>query len=606
MPNTFDSVLQAAFTAQLQGRFDEATDLCNGVLGQEPNNLDATVLLGIIAARKGNRADALELLTRVTSVAPKHGVALHWSAAVHRELGEFEAGTELGFRAVRALPTDPEVVYNFGLCLAGLKRHHEAAECLERAVLLNPKNPAYLEGLGFALKAAGRIWEARKAFERTVSLAPTLASCSSLAQLYFDEDDLPKAIKLAEQALTIDPKAEYAQWILSEALIESGSGAEGAENALAPNYRLPAANRLQFLGRREEAHAAYQALLEEEPPRAGAAFGWVSSAPAGVEDHLISRLEDVAGRSLPAEEMSLVHYALGKANDQAGNYQQAMQHWNEANKLALAARPGWKFDLVGHRARTDETISCYSKAFIESNTTLGSESTLPIFVVGMIRSGTTLTEQLLSNHSRICGAGEHGFWPRTERRIVNVKTGQIDAKALSDMCRAYLYMLGDICPGKPHVIDKNPANFTVLGLLRIAFPNSKIIHIRRNPVDTCISVYSTPMQNPLEFALIRENIVEGYRDYLRLLAHWRSVLPSEQFREIDYEDLITMPKETVAGVLHFCGVPWEEACLHPEANTRRVDTPSFAQVRRPINSSSLERWRRYEPWLGEFRDLLDA
>lgn len=604
MPNSLDSILQAAFDSQLQGRFEEAEALCDEALKKEPASLDAKLLLGIVAARKGDMVGALALLAEVTDVAPQNGIALHWSAAVHREMGDYVLGAELGERAVRALPNDPEVVYNFGLCLAGLKRNHEAAECLERAVQLNPKNPVYFEGLGYALKAAGRVWEARKAFERAVSLAPSLASCSSLAQLYFDEIDLPKAIRLAQQALAIDPNAEYAQWILSEARAEAEGGGEMATNELASKYRLPAANRLQFLGRRKEAHVAYQALLEEEPPRGGAAFGWFSSAPPGSEEHLISRLEVLAGRTLPAEETALVHYALGKAHDQAGHYQQAMQHWDEANKFDLAARPGWKFDLGAHQARTDETISRYSKAFIESNTSLGSESVLPIFVVGMIRSGTTLTEQLLSNHSRIGGAGEHGFWPRAEQRIVNPKSGQIDAKALRDMCRAYVYMLGDICPGKPHVIDKNPANFTVLGLLRIAFPNSKIIHIRRNPVDTCISIYSTPMQNPLEFALIRANIVEGYRDYLRFLAHWRAVLPAEQFLEIDYEDLIREPQETVASVLQFCDVPWEEACLHPEANTRRVDTPSFAQVRKPINTASLERWKHYEPWLDEFSELL--
>ncbi len=148
-----------------------------------------------------------------------------------------------------------------------------------------------------------------------------------------------------------------------------------------------------------------------------------------------------------------------------------------------------------------------------------------------------------------------------------------------------------------------PVNFLVLGLIHLALPRARIIHCRRNPLDTCLSIYSTPMGNPVDFAHERANLVFYYEQYLKLMAHWRQVIPPEGLLEIDYESLVTDPAPVTRALIDFCGVEWDEACLLPERNRHVIVTPSVWQARQPVYRSAVGRWKRYEPWLGVFKKL---
>jgi hypothetical protein len=171
------------------------------------------------------------------------------------------------------------------------------------------------------------------------------------------------------------------------------------------------------------------------------------------------------------------------------------------------------------------------------------------------------------------------------------------------MGHEYLALLQHLAPGHPHVTDKNPGNLMFVGALHLAFPNAHILHIIRNPIDTAISIWTTPMRTSAPFVCNRENIVFAYKEYLRLMDHWRSVVPESRLRDFRYESLIEDPATSTRQMTDFLGLDWEEACIHPENNRHAVRTPSFWQVRQPLYKSSTERWRRYEPWLGAFRDL---
>jgi hypothetical protein len=157
-----------------------------------------------------------------------------------------------------------------------------------------------------------------------------------------------------------------------------------------------------------------------------------------------------------------------------------------------------------------------------------------------------------------------------------------------------------------HVTDKMPVNYRHLGLVHLAFPQAKILHIRRNPLDTCLSIYMTFLHGESNFAYNRENIVAFYRSYLRVMEHWRSVLPTNRFFELDYEDLVARPEAVTRQILDFCGLPWNDACLSPNVGRGPVATPSRWQVRQPIYTDSIARWRRYEPWLGALNGLLNV
>jgi hypothetical protein len=153
------------------------------------------------------------------------------------------------------------------------------------------------------------------------------------------------------------------------------------------------------------------------------------------------------------------------------------------------------------------------------------------------------------------------------------------------------------------VTDKNPFNFLHLGAIRLALPGSRAIHCRRDPIDTCLSIYFTRFATPLAFAYDRSDLVFYYRQYERLMAHWRALIPTDRLLEIDYEALIADREPLTRRMIAFCGLPWDDACLAPEGNSRLVRTASIWQARQPVYRTSVERWRRYEPWLGELRQL---
>jgi hypothetical protein len=170
----------------------------------------------------------------------------------------------------------------------------------------------------------------------------------------------------------------------------------------------------------------------------------------------------------------------------------------------------------------------------------------------------------------------------------------------------YLALLGDIAPSARRVTDKMPQNFMHLGLVHLVFPRARIIHCRRNPIDICLSIYFTHFSLMKDYAFDRRGIVFFYEQYVHLMSHWRRTLPSDCFMEVDYEALVTDSEQVTRRMIDFCGLGWDDACLRSESNPRVVTTASMWQARQPIYETSVERWRRYEPWLGEFRRLLRA
>jgi hypothetical protein len=215
----------------------------------------------------------------------------------------------------------------------------------------------------------------------------------------------------------------------------------------------------------------------------------------------------------------------------------------------------------------------------------------------MMRSGTTLTEQILSSHPKVKGGGELFFWSENALRALSGDKAPFGAE--------YVELLKKIGPEEERVTDKMPSNYRFVGLIHSALPNARLIHVRRSPVDTCLSIWATPNHLPSEGGHIKRDIVFVYKEYLRMMEHWRSVLPKNRFFEVDYEELVANREPVTRRMVEFCGLKWDDACLSPERNTRTISTPSLWQARQPIYNSSVERWRNFEPWLGDFRDLLD-
>ena len=223
----------------------------------------------------------------------------------------------------------------------------------------------------------------------------------------------------------------------------------------------------------------------------------------------------------------------------------------------------------------------------------------------MPRSGTTLVEQILSSHPEVAPGGEPSFWSDQNRAGAGVLDATAKLEAARRLADAYLAVLRAISPDAPQVTDKMPFNFGLLGVILQVFPRAAIVHCRRHPIDTCLSSFSTGFEATIDFAGERGSLVFFYRQYQRLMAHWREVLPPDRFIEVDYEELVADPEPVTRRLIAARGLDWNDACLAPHRNQNRITTASLWQARQPIYRTSVERWRRYEPWLGELRQLLE-
>ena len=428
--------------------------------------------------------------------------------------------------------------------------------------------------------------------------------------------DLKRGLSQFELALGLEPANPNLHVLMAWTLLRVGRLEEveqRLETAIALDPALAVAYGMLGFRKRERgdftgAIECFERGIELSPQQAGSYYGIVNSrrVTKGDED-LVNRMRQLAEiEALSAADKLFLHYGLGKAFDDLGQYEDAIRHYDIANRISatdpsLGSKP---YDRQGHKRHIDLTIARYTKEFLSTYRGTRSSSDAPIFVVGMPRSGTTLVEQVVSSHPLVAAGGELLFWRDDSMRWRReIAAGIPDRSTARSTEKAYLDLLSRISNGEPRITDKMPINYLFLGAIHLLFPYAKIIHCRRHPVDTCLSIFMTRIVPP-EFSNQRDNIVFCYQQYERLMAHWNAVIPSSQIFEVQYEQLVQAQESTTRALLQFCDLAWDEACLRPEANLRKLTTPSLWQARQPVYRSSLERWRNYEPWLGEFRELM--
>lgn len=613
-PNDPRRLFQEALSAHAAGRLTEAESLCEQILAADPNQLDPVLLLGVMAAQTGREKLALQRLRKVVEIRPDTPMALKWLAMILRGQGQVEEACRYAQRAVELQPNDPDAIYNLGLCFQQLDDTLQASECFQRATALRPQQAEYWYSLGVSLESLRQTQEAIAAFGRAAKLGPNMEALIRLANLALEEGQAEEAIKYAKRALKLNPEDGAAELLLAEALELAERFDEAAEHfqhavRLSPDpsrtYALRGI-RLQSLGRFDEAFAMFEAGIQLNPRNGQAHHGLATCRKLTEDDRpLADRMEASIDPTTPLESAGYLRFALGKAHDDLGEYESAIRHLDEANRCFHELKPRARvFDPGPYVARVDQIIDLFTRNFFGQYQLRSSRQDPPVFVIGMMRSGTTLLEQILSRHPEIGGAGEMPHWTRFQAAAIDFDTGKFRSVDLLKWIESYCVLLTERCPDNRLVVDKQPANYFTLGLIRVFLWNAKVIHIRRHPVDTSLSIYMNPTQ--ADFAFNRSNIVTGYSQYLRLMDHWSRVLSSDNFLEIQYEDLVADQESVVRTILEFLECPWDPACLVSGTGKERVTTPSFWQVRQPVYRSSVGRWKNYEPWLGEFAELLPS
>src|SRR5882724_3586795 len=510
-------------------------------------------------------------------------------------------------------PSAPVIQHDLGLACLEVDRVEDAIAALLKAV---DSDPGYIDAffrLGIALEKKGDIRGAIVAYDRATELQP------SLTEAWFRAGDLvhtlghrDEAIGCFRRAVATGGNSGFGRLAKARALLTEDRNQEAElvlrktvahdpANAMAHDLL---GNLLSEFGRFDEARECFQRAIAIAPLLSGSYYELSRCRPVTSDDGLLQQMEAALETPrLEAAQRQRIHLAIGKAAQDIGDYALAMQNFDAADAVR---RDLASFDSTAFTREVDRLIERCTPEFIACASELGSSDAKPVLIIGMPRSGTTLVEQIISMHPEVGAGGELNFWNERGATWHSDGASGNEKPFLTEATADYLNTLREIARKASRVTDKMPFNFLWAGLIHLAFPHATIIHCRRVAVDTALSIHQTYFHPSLAFPTGGDELVAYFRSYQRIIEHWRKVLPADRFIEVDYEDLTREPEPVIRRLIAACGLAWNDACLRPERNPRAVKTPSKWQTRQPIYRGSVERWRRYEPWLGPLRTLLEV
>jgi tetratricopeptide (TPR) repeat protein len=613
-PDDADALVDAADALRGLGRAREAVPLYQRALLRSPQQLEAQNNLGNAFLELGQYADAVGCYQLALGLKPQDAQILCNLSNALRQLGRLDEAAATSRRAIALDPGLSIAHNNLGLALAALGRRAEAVASYRQALQLNPAYVEALNNLGNVLRDLGERRSAVPLYAQAIELDPGRAeSHCNLGNVLFELRQIDEAVASYRQALALQPDYAPAHLSLAFALRQQRRPADAevsCQAALAtnPNY----VEALSFLGELRadrgqfgEAEKLFQRAIEINPDFSFAFTSIVTHRKMTSDDSSwLQGAEALAAKQLPLGHEISLRYALGKYFDDLGQYDNAFSNYRQANELTK--RYGSSYDRAKLTQRVDRIISTFDAASLRQCYSGASASDLPVFIIGMPRSGTSLTEQILASHPAVFGGGEVTFWNAAydDYRDAELE-GRAGGDLIAGMARDYLEHLASLSGGVPRVVDKMPANFMYAGLIHAVFPQARIIHMLRHPLDTCLSIYFQNFFNIGPYANDLDDLAHYYREYLRITRHWRAVLPATTLLEVPYEALIGDQEAWSRRMLDFIGLPWDPRCLDFHRTERVVITASKWQVRQRLTSASAGRWRHYEKYVAPLRHLLD-
>jgi tetratricopeptide (TPR) repeat protein len=510
----------------------------------QPNDAKYLLVQGNKCIARGAYAEAIDFYEDLLRFEPRHATALNNLGAALSKLGRYEEAEPCFYQAIKLEPNFPDPHSNLGNALL-LKGQYSGAETLlRRALKLNPRFVDARINLGLTLAYLSRLRDARAHFEKVLKFEPhNTNALVGMALVAKTEGSFDQADAMLSRALKVNPKKA---------------------NALA-------------------AQAGMRKMTSSDS-------AWLENAEA------------LAASGLAPTDESELRFAIGKYCDDVENFALAFQNYKRANDLL---RPiGETYDQEARTRFVDDMIRVYTPEQVNLTDGGDSASMKPVFLVGMPRSGTSLAEQIISSHPSARGAGELEFWNQTvHENEAAIRKSILDQSKRTQLADEYLRVLEAKSGGAARVVDKAPVNSDHLGVIHSVFPNARIIYMRRDPIDTCLSCYFQKFVLSMNYTMDLSDLAHYYREHKRLMEHWRAVLPPGTILDVPYEDLVADQEGWTRKILDFLSLEWDDNVRDFHKTKRAVVTASFWQVRQKIYKDSVHRWRHYEKFLGPLLSL---
>lgn len=606
------------------GKPEKAIEFGKRAIAIKPDAPDAHNNLGIAYFDSGDFETAISCYERAIAIKPRFPEAMSNKGNALRQFKRFSEAEVEYRRAIAINPSYAEAYNNMGSILRDLERPEEAEPAYRRAIALKP---AYLEAknnLILALKDLKKYDEAIAVAKEVLSVDPKNADALSyMGAVYVDDKKLEPAFDALRKSLALNPNKAETHNMLGRAWFESNDPAKAVSAykraiELKPDFSDPynnMGNALKELGKFDEARQAFEMCMALSPDAIGTYVNLVDAIKFKSNDdkHLLAMERNLARGDLKDEQRMHLSFAVAKAYDDLKRYDEGITNLIEGNRLKRKITDYDEPTVLEYFQRIRKSITA---DVIREKSGGGTASNRPIFVLGMPRSGTTLVEQILASHPRVKGAGELKDLNDTVNLVRNKDGTQaphpefvpvLSASEIGQIGETYLRKLSRHAPNAERITDKMPSNFYFAGLIHLALPGAKIIHTNRNPVDTCVSCFSKLFAGEQPQTYDLAELGRYYRAYHGLMQHWREVLPAGSFLDVVYEEVVADTEGQARRILEYCGLEWDPRVLDFHRTERPVKTASASQVRKPIYSSSVARWRNYEkhlgPLLAELGDL---
>jgi tetratricopeptide (TPR) repeat protein len=606
--------LSEALEHHARGDLDRAARIYEAVLAVDPNEPEALHLLGLVALQRGDPARAAALIGRAVSLQPADATFHVNLGEAYWALGQHDKVIACCEAALQLEPNSPGVLSNLGSTLVARGDLDRALNCYREAVRLAPDFAAARNNYGNALRLKGDKLGALEQFRHAVRLEPASSQArSNLGMILLILGQTEEAFVHSREAVRLSPGFPDARINLGNVLHTLGRLDEAAacfREAIRLQPTLAAAHAslggvLEELGDLDESQASLREALRHDPRHAGAWSRLATRLRDKLSETDHTAIEDLlADPDLSADRRWPLLFGLAHARDARGEFDRAAELFAQANALQGVdfQAQGRGYDPAVHRSFVDWLIATFTPEFFERMRGAGLDTERPVFVVGMPRSGTTLVEQVLASHPRVFGAGELRLVRQTFETIP-AATGHpakaprdcvedLDDASLRRLAGRHLGALDALNGSADRVVDKMPENTLYLGLIAALFPRARLIHCRRDLRDVALSCWMTHFAE-LRWACDPDHIASRINEYRRLMDHWQRVLPVPIF-ELEYEAMVADLEGVSRRLVAWCGLDWDPACLDFHLTRRPVRTTSVAQVRRPVYTSSIGRWKNYE------------